>query len=493
MFFKTSAFELQAQLDALEKSQATIQFNMDGTIITANDHFLNALGYTLDEIKGKHHSMFVDAAYRDSAEYAAFWDSLRRGEFQVAEYKRIGKGGKEVWIQASYNPIIGRDGKPFKVVKYATDVTDQKLKNADVAGQIAAIHKSQAVIEFNLDGTIITANENFLNVLGYTLDEIQGKHHSMFVEAAYRSSPEYTAFWDSLRRGEYQAAEYKRLGKGGKEIWIQASYNPILDMNGNPFKVVKFATDMTAAVQDRMRRAELQKQIDEDLAEISTAVDKATAQATSAAMASSETSQNVQAMASGSEELAASVSEISSQVANSTRISGEAVERANQTTQTVSGLVEAAQRIGDVVSLINDIADQTNLLALNATIEAARAGDAGKGFAVVASEVKNLASQTGKATEEISEQIMSVQSATNSAVEAIDSIGTIIGQVNETSAAIAAAVEEQTAVTQDMSANMQTAATGVNTISNGMSEIAEVTKFINDSTIKVKEASAALA
>ncbi len=493
MFFNTSSFELQAQLDALEKSQATIQFDMDGTIITANDLFLNALGYTLEEIKGKHHSMFVDAAFKESAEYTAFWENLRRGEFQAAEYKRIGKGGKEVWIQASYNPIKGRDGKPFKVVKYATDITAQKLKSADVAGQIAAIQKSQAVIEFNLDGTVITANENFLNVLGYTLDDIRGQHHSMFVETSYRSSPEYKAFWESLRRGEFQAAEYMRIGKGGKEVWIQASYNPILDMNGKPFKVVKFATDITAAVQDRKRRAELQKQIDADLEKISEAVDKATAQATNAATASSETSQNVQAVASGSEELAASVSEISNQVATSTRISGEAVERVNQTTQTVSGLVDAAQKIGDVVSLINDIADQTNLLALNATIEAARAGDAGKGFAVVASEVKNLASQTGKATEEISEQILSVQSATNSAVEAIDSIGTIIGQVNETSAAIAAAVEEQTAVTQDMSANMQTAASGVNAISEGMGEIAEVTRFINESTTKVKEASAALA
>ncbi len=218
---------------------------MDGTIITANDNFLKTLGYSLDEVKGKHHSMFVDEAYRQSADYREFWARLNRGEYQAAEYKRIGKGGKEVWIQASYNPIMDLNGKPFKVVKYATDTTQQKLINADYAGQIAAISKSQAVIEFNMDGTIITANDNFLKTLGYTLDEVKGRHHSMFVDEAYRQSVDYKEFWAALNRGEYQAAEYKRIGKGGKEVWIQASYNPIMDLNGKPFKVVKYATDTT--------------------------------------------------------------------------------------------------------------------------------------------------------------------------------------------------------------------------------------------------------
>jgi len=234
------------QIAAINKAQAVIEFNLDGTVITANDNFLKALGYTLDEIKGKHHSMFVDEAYRQSAEYKEFWTKLNRGEYQAAEYKRIGKGGKEVWIQASYNPIMDLNGKPFKVVKYATDVTAQKLTNADYQGQIAAINKAQATIEFKMDGTVVTANENFLNALGYTLDEIKGKHHSMFVDEAYRQSADYKEFWVKLNRGEYQAAEYKRIGKGGKEVWIQASYNPIMDLNGKPFKVVKYATDVTA-------------------------------------------------------------------------------------------------------------------------------------------------------------------------------------------------------------------------------------------------------
>ncbi|PCJ23933.1 MAG: chemotaxis protein [SAR86 cluster bacterium] len=237
--------DFSGQIAAIGKSQAVIEFQMDGTIVNANDNFLNTLGYTLDEIKGKHHSMFAEPDYAASVEYKQFWEALNRGEYQASEYKRLGKGGKEVWIQASYNPIMDLNGKPSKVVKYATDVTEQKLRNADFSGQIAAIGKSQAIIEFEMDGTIVHANDNFLNTLGYTLDEIKGKHHSMFAEPDYAASVEYKQFWESLNRGEYQASEYKRLGKGGKEVWIQASYNPIMDLNGKPFKVVKYATDIT--------------------------------------------------------------------------------------------------------------------------------------------------------------------------------------------------------------------------------------------------------
>ncbi len=237
------------QVAAIRKSQAVIEFAMDGTIRDANDNFLKAVGYRLEEVQGRHHSMFVDEAYRQTYEYKEFWAALNRGEYQAAEYKRIGKGGKEVWIQASYNPIMDLNGKPFKVVKYSTDVTAQKLQNADYMGQVAAIGKSQAVIEFNMDGTVLTANDNFLKALGYTQDEIRGRHHSMFVDEAYRQSYEYKEFWAALNRGEYQAAEYKRIGKGGKEVWIQASYNPILDLNGKPYKVVKYAADVTPQKQ----------------------------------------------------------------------------------------------------------------------------------------------------------------------------------------------------------------------------------------------------
>ncbi len=238
--------QLHSQIDAISKSQAVIEFNMDGTIITANDNFLNVVGYTLDEIKGKHHNMFAEPEYASSAQYKQFWEKLNRGEYDAGEYKRIGKNNKEVWIQASYNPMLDLNGKPFKVIKYASDVSIQKQQSADFQGQIDAISKSQAVIEFNMDGTIITANDNFLSVVGYTLDEIKGKHHNMFAEPEYASSAQYKQFWEKLNRGEYDAGEYKRIGKNNKEVWIHASYNPILDLNGKPFKVVKYANDITA-------------------------------------------------------------------------------------------------------------------------------------------------------------------------------------------------------------------------------------------------------
>ena len=242
---EAAKIELDGQIAAISKSQAVIEFKMDGTIVTANENFLKTLGYSLEEIKDKHHSLFVEEAYRQSSDYREFWAKLNRGEYVAAEFKRIGKGGREVWIQASYNPILDLNGKPFKVVKYATDLTQQKLTTADYSGQISAIGKSQAVIEFRMDGTIVTANENFLKTLGYSLEEIKDKHHSLFVEEAYRQSSDYREFWAKLNRGEYVAAEFKRIGKGGREVWIQASYNPILDLNGKPFKVVKYATDLT--------------------------------------------------------------------------------------------------------------------------------------------------------------------------------------------------------------------------------------------------------
>ncbi len=489
----TASGEAKIAWRALHVSQAVIEFKMDGTILHANQRFLDALGYSLGEIVGRSHAIFIAPEERGGSEYQAFWAALNRGEFQARQFRRIGKDGREIWIQASYNPLIGRNGRPFKVVKLATDITEQKRLTADYEGQIRAISLSQAVIEFALDGTILTANDNFLVALGYRLEEIQGRHHSLFIDPAERNSPSYREFWAALNRGEYQAAEYRRIGKEGREVWIQASYNPIFDAAGRLTKIVKFATDVTSQVRERDRRAGLGRQVDTDVGQLTAAISTTSDQANLAAEASNKTAMNVQAMAAGAEQLAASVQEISRQAASASRISADSVEQIERTNQIVKDLVAAAGRIGEVVKLIDEIASQTNLLALNATIEAARAGEAGKGFAVVAGEVKALATQTARATGEIAAQITHMQTATTEAAEATLAITGTIERINEISGAIAAAVEEQDAVTREMSSSMQVAASGVSTICHGLSDIALATSAANEAAQKVKDVSHALA
>ncbi|WP_377806499.1 PAS domain S-box protein [Azospirillum sp. A29] len=488
----TKHYEIKAKINTFERFQAVIELDLNGNIITANEKFLRAFGYTLPELQGKHHSIFVDETEKVSGEDRRFWEALNRGEDQTAEYLRFGKGGRKVWIQAIYNLILGRAGHLLKIVGFATDITQQKLKTADHQGHMDAVHKSQAVIQFKMDGTIVEANENFLRVFGYDLPEIQGRHHRMFVEPAFRDTADYCRFWEALKRGEFQAAEYKRLGKGGREVWIQATYNPVLDPVGKPLKIVKLATDITPQVQERLRRAALQKEVDISLGEVIGAVLTANEQATGVAGASALISSNVQAAAIGAEELAASIGEIGRRMSDAALVTEQAVEQANHTNAIMTSLAETANRIGSVVSLIQQIASQTNLLALNATIEAARAGEAGKGFSVVASEVKNLATQTAKATDDISEQISGVQAATAEVVEAINGISGIIAQINDISIAIASAVEEQDAMTREMAANMNGAAQGVGNVSAGMSTITSAIRVVNDATVKVRRMSQSL-
>jgi methyl-accepting chemotaxis protein len=423
---KIRSMEADGKIAAIDRAQAVIEFNMDGTIITANDNFLTTVGYALSEIQGKHHRMFLPAAEVISIEYRAFWESLNLGNYHAAEYKRIGKGGREIWILATYNPILDDRGKPFKVVKFATDVTNQKLASADNSGQIEAIAKSQAVIEFRMDGTIIKANQNFLDAVGYSSSEIVGRHHSIFVDPAERASAAYSDFWVRLNQGQYQAAEYRRIAKGGREISIQASYNPILDLNGKPFKVVKYATDTTALATGRMKATRARALID--------------------------------SVAAGSEEMSASIREISETMVKSRFTARGAAERVEVADAQAQRLNAAAQAMGGIVDLIGNITSQINLLALNATIESARAGEAGRGFAVVASEVKNLATQAKQATDKITSEIDGLHGVSGDVINALSAIKTAIEEVNEYVNSTAAAVEEQSTVTADMSVNMQRAA-----------------------------------
>ena len=248
---QVSSRDLQAIYQALDRAQALIEFDLEGKVLAANENFLRAFGYTADEVIGQHHRMFCDPTYAASPEYAKFWKELQAGKLRAAEFRRVAKDGSAVWLRASYNPVLDDDGEAVRVIKFATDVTAAKLKTAEYEGKIKAIDRVQAVIEFELDGTVIDANENFLRIFGYSLDEVVGKHHRIFCEPGFAESPEYSQLWQRLSRGEYESGEFKRVGKDGRELWLQASYNPILDADGEPLKIVKFASDITLEVEKR--------------------------------------------------------------------------------------------------------------------------------------------------------------------------------------------------------------------------------------------------
>ena len=427
---KIRSLEDAGKISAILRAQAVIEFDPDGTIVTANDHFLEAVGYALGEIVGRHHSLFVEPAMRDLTEYRELWARLNRGEYLSMEYKLIGKDGREVWILASYDPILDAQGKLLKIVSLANDVTREKLETANFEGQIVAIGKSQAVIEFSMDGTILTANDHFLKALGYSLNEIKGRHHRIFVDPGEAASAEYRDFWMRLQRGEYVTAEFRRLGKGGREVFIQASYNPILDHTGRPFKVVKYATDTTAQVMARRKS--------ENVCTI------------------------MESVAAGAEDLKLSVRNISDAMAKSRDRASAAVDQVENADQQAQRLAAAAEAMSGIVDLIGSIAGQINLLALNATIESARAGEAGRGFAVVASEVKTLAGQAKQATDRIGNEIESMNSISADVASALRGIKDAIETVSHYVTSTAASVQEQSKVTEVMSSNMRAAAAAAN-------------------------------
>jgi methyl-accepting chemotaxis protein len=481
-------------LDAFGRSQAIIEFDMDGKILTANPNFCQAVGYSLAEIVGQHHRLFVDAAEVASPAYAGFWARLNRGEFDRAQYKRIAKGGREIWIEASYSPVLS-GGRPYKVVKIATDITAAKLKSAEDAGKLEALSRVQAVIEFTPSGEILTANQNFLSTLDYQLGEIQGKHHAMFCQQDYVRSDAYRQFWADLAAGKYQSDEFLRIGKGGKQVWIQASYNPILDMNGRVFKVVKFATDVTGRVHavdllgkglTDLAHGDLQQTIttafpanlekirtdfNESVNRLRDAMqsvgENARAIAAGAAeirSASDDLSKRTEQQAASVEETAAALEQITTAVGDSTRraeAAGDLVARTREGAEKSGAVVKNAiaamgaienssKEISSIIGVIDDIAFQTNLLALNAGVEAARAGDAGKGFAVVAQEVRELAQRSANAAKEIktlintsSEQVKSGVSLVGQTGEALETIVTQVQDINRNVVAIVESAREQ--------------------------------------------------
>ena len=526
--------DLRGQVAAIGKSQAVIEFNLDGTVITANTNFLNVLGYSLEEVRGKHHSMFVDRDYQQRIDYRNFWDKLGRGEYDSGQYKRIGRGGREVWIQASYNPILDANGRPFKVVKYATDITEEKLRNADYSGQLAAISKSQAVIEFGLDGVILNANANFLNVLGYSLDEVKGKHHSIFVEPGYRQSVDYKMFWERLGRGEYDAGQYKRIGRTGKEVWIQASYNPIMDANNRPFKVVKYATDITDqvnaanALKDAVDQVQevvkaavegdltsrismtgktgmleimcgginsLLENMSDIVSQIKSAADEISTGANEISTGNSDLSARTEQQAANLEETASSMEELTSTVklnADNAKQANLLAERASsvatdggeliqQVVTTMNAINESSQKIADIIGVIDGIAFQTNILALNAAVEAARAGDQGRGFAVVASEVRTLAQRSANAAKDIKGLI-------SDSVKKIENGNTLVSKSGDTMKEIVTAIKRVNDIMGEIAAASAEQSTGIDEISTAVSQMDEMTQ---QNAALVEEAAAA--
>lgn len=401
-------------------------------------------------------------------------------------------------IQLHVTPIDGPDGKPKGFSLEWCDVTALR----ESVGQLAAISKSQAVIEFNLDGTIVTANDNFLKTFGFSLEEVKGAHHSRFVSDAFRNSPEYPEFWAQLNRGQYAAGEFQRFGKGGREIWIQASYNPIVDLNGKVFKVVKYASDITEQVKSREQMARILEEINTNATTLASSAEELTAvssqmasnaeetaaQAGVVSAASEEVSKNVQTVSTGVEEMNAAIREIAKNATDAARVSQEAVGTAAKANAAIGKLGDSSLEIGKVIKVITSIAEQTNLLALNATIEAARAGEAGKGFAVVANEVKELAKETAKATEDISRKIEAIQGDTKGAVDSIRRIGEVIAQINDISNTIASAVEEQTATANEMSRNVAEAAKGTSEIAENIASVATAAQNTTEGAANCQQA-----
>jgi len=526
--------DFAGQISAISKVMGVIEFDLTGKITDVNDNFAAVTGYSKQEIIGQHHQMFVEAAYRNSPEYAKFWNKLGRGEADEGQYKRVGKGSKEIWLQASYNPIFDAEGKPFKVVKYATDITAEKLRNADFAGQISAISKVMGVIEFDLTGKITAVNDNFAAVTGYSKQEIIGQHHQMFVEAAYKGSPEYKQFWDKLGRGEADDGQYKRVGKGGREIWLQASYNPIFNDEGKPFKVVKYATDISAKVAEaqamsqavhetaevvaatkahdltqRIATANKQGEIkllcegvneivdtmSNILSTIKAAGETINSAASEISLGNNDLSQRTEEQASSLEETASSMEEIATNVKNNAenaKLAHGMTDQANdiatkggevfgKVVATMTEITESSSRIEEIISVIDGIAFQTNILALNAAVEAARAGEQGRGFAVVASEVRNLAQRSASAAKEIKVLI-------NDSAEKVANGSQYVEQASGTMEELVSVISKFSQLIGEITVASVEQSSGIEQINLAVSQMDEVTQ---QNAALVEEAAAA--
>ena len=531
---KTRTADYEGQLSAISRIQAVVEYDLAGNVLKANENFTKISGYTEEEVKGKNHSIFVESSEQRSAEYTAIWDRLKIGKSAAGVWRRVFKGNKEVWLQSTMNPILDMNGNVFKYVEYATDVTKYKMMDADNEGQLTALNKVLGVIEFDLKGNIKKVNQNFLNVIGYSETEVVGSNHSVFVDSATRNSPEYQQFWDALARGEAKTGKFKRQSKTGKEIWLEASYNPIFDMNGKPFKVVKFATDITeqylgslalqSAVEESQHLIEeakngnlthrvnlegktgaiaslcsginaLMDKMTEVIHQVREASDTINTAAGEISMGNTDLSNRTEQQASSLEETASSMEELSSTVkqnaenakqanqlaaaASSVAIKGGQV--VNEVVSTMSAINESSRKIEDIISVIDGIAFQTNILALNAAVEAARAGEQGRGFAVVAGEVRNLAQRSATAAKEIKELITDSVNKTAEGTKLVENAGKTMDEIVNSVQRVTDIMGEITAASAEQSS-------GIDQVNQAIGSMDEVTQ---QNAALVEEAAAA--